>query len=116
MKPTRWLALLSFSLLVAAAAPKGSHPAPYAAPLPLPPIPPAQPPTDGPAPLPNREAAAPVPVPTDGLTITPRIVRAPNYTEFDQSQGYVAGSRRDEDTSDRRLIPSPGFNLKMPFK
>jgi hypothetical protein len=109
MKPGGWLALAVPFILAAAPAPGGS--------LPLPPIPPAHPPNEGPAPTPDRDAAAPLPPSSDGPTIAPRFLRVPSYQHnFDQSQGYVSGSRREEDPSDRRLLPAPGFNLRVPLK
>ena len=116
MRLGRWLGLVVLPILAGAASPNAPRPAPHTAPLPVPPIPPAQPPTDGPAPVPNRDAAAPTVPQSDDVKVTPRIVRAPSYTEFDQSQGYVSGSRRDEDINDRRLLPSPASNLQVPFK
>jgi hypothetical protein len=97
--------------LILAAAP--AHPGP----MPVPPIPPAHPPTDGPAPTPDQDAAAPSVPEFDGPRITPRILQAPSFhNSFDPSQGYVNGSRwKDDPLADRRL-PSPGFNLLIPFK
>jgi hypothetical protein len=90
----------------------------HARPRPVPPIPPAHLPTDGAAPTPNQDAAAP-PVPEfDGPKFTPTILRAPTFHNgFDPSQGYVNGSRWQDDPSEnRRMMPSPGFNLEIPFK
>jgi hypothetical protein len=96
-------------VLAAAVAPQG--------PLPVPPIPPIHPPTDGPAPIPDRNVAAPSAPLSDGPKITPQFVRVPTYpTNFDYSQGYVSGSRQQEEPADRRLMPSPGFNIELPFK
>jgi len=98
--------------LILAAAPLHSRP------LPVPPIPPANRPTDGPAPTPNPYAAAPFVPETDGPKFTPRLLRAPTFHNgFDPSQGYVSGSRwQDDPMEDRRLMPSPGFNFQIPFK
>jgi hypothetical protein len=87
-------------------------------PLPVPPIPPAHPPTDGRAPTPDQDAAAPSVPETDGLRITPRLLQAPtSRNSFDPSLGYVDGSRwQDDPLADRRLMPSPGFNVLIPFK
>lgn len=86
-------------------------------PLPLPPIPPAHPPTDGPAPTPDRDATPASAPRSEGPRIMPRLVRVPSYQkDFDRSEGYIGGSRQQEDPSDRRLMPSPGFNLEIPFK
>jgi hypothetical protein len=85
--------------------------------LPLPPIPPAQPPSDGPAPIPDRDAMAPSAPPSESPRIVPRLVRVPTYqNDFDRSEGYIGGSRLQQDPADRRLTPSPGFNFQIPFK
>jgi hypothetical protein len=85
--------------------------------LPIPPIPPDRSPTDGPAPIPDRDAAPPSTPPSEGTRIVPRLVRVPTYAnEFDQSEGYINGSRLQQHPSDRRIAPSPGFNLQIPFK
>jgi hypothetical protein len=98
--------------LILAAAPK------HVRPLPVPPIPPAHRPTDGPAPTPDRDAAAPSAPSSDGPKLTPRIVQVPTYQNtFDRSEGYITGSRATEDfAADRRLMPSPGFYFQVPFK
>ncbi len=97
--------------LVLAAAPV------HRGPLPLPPIPPAHPPTDGPAPTPNRDATPASAPPSEGPRIMPWLVRVPSYqNDFDRSEGFIGGSRLQEDPLDRRLTPSPGFNLQIPFK
>ncbi len=98
--------------LILAAAPLHSRP------LPVPPIPPAHPPTDGPAPIPNQNAAAPLVPESDGPKFTATILRAPTFhNSYDPSQGYAEGSRwQDDPAEDRRLTPSPGFNLQIPFK
>jgi hypothetical protein len=104
-----WLALVAPLVLAAAPAPRGS--------LPLPPIPPAHPPTDGPAPMPDRDASAPQAPAFEGPTITPRVVRIPTFNNLDPSQGYISGSRLQEDAeADRRLTLSPGLNLRLPFR
>jgi hypothetical protein len=85
--------------------------------LPIPPIPPDQQQVDGPAPTPDRDAAPPSAPPSEGARIVPRVVRVPTYAnDFDRSQGYLNGSRQQQEPSDRRVAPSPGFNLLIPFK
>jgi hypothetical protein len=97
--------------LILAAAP--THPGSF----PLPPIPPAQPPTDGPAPIPDRDATPPSAPALEGPRIMPRLVRVPTYqNDFDRSEGYINGSHLQLDPTDRRLTPSPGFSLQIPFK
>jgi hypothetical protein len=67
--------------------------------------------------VPDRDASAPAPPSSDDPSLTARFVRLPTYQDdFDQSQGYTTGSRRQEDASDRRLMPSPGIHLQVPFK
>jgi hypothetical protein len=110
MKQVRILVLVA-PLLVGAAP---AHPGP----LPVPPIPPAHLPTDGRAPTPDPDLAPPSVQESEGPRITPRILRAPSFhNSFDPSQGYVDGSRwQDDPVGDRRLLPSPGLNLLIPFK
>jgi hypothetical protein len=109
MKPGKWLAMMLPLVVAAAPVPKGH--------LPLPPIPPPHPPTDGPAPVPDRDVMPPLQPFSEGPTITPRFLRAPTYhRNFDQSQGYVSGSHASEDDADRRLLLSPGFDLRLPFR
>jgi hypothetical protein len=90
----------------------------HARPFPVPPIPPAHPPTDGPAPTPDQDAAAPPQPESDGPRFTPTILQVPTFhNSYDPSQGYVSGSRwQDDPLADRRLTPSPGFNLEIPLK
>jgi hypothetical protein len=102
--------VLLLPLLLAAA------PAPQR-PLPLPPIPPAFPPTDGPAPTPDLDAVLPSAPSSEGPRVSPQFVRVPTYpSSFDSDNGYVSGSRQQEDPSNRRLLPSPGFTLELPFE
>ncbi len=117
--------------LILAAAPV--HPGP----LPVPPIPPAYPPADGaapsqdqaaaapgalalvgPAPIPDENAAAPIALESDHPKITPHFIRAPSFhNSYDPSQGYITGSRwQDDPAEDRRPTPSPGINVVIPFK
>ena len=85
--------------------------------LPSPPIPPAHAPTDGPAPIPDRDAAAPLVPSSDGPRLVAEFIEVPTYHgTFDRSQGYTEGSRLREDQSNRRLTLSPGLTLQLPFK
>ena len=109
MKRGCFLLLTLTSVAAAAPPPHGS--------LPLPPIPPAHQPTDAPAPTPDRDAVAPATPPSDRPRLTPRFVQVPTWQRnFDPSQGYTSGSRLQEDPSDRRLMPSPGIELQVPFR
>jgi hypothetical protein len=104
------IGLAVLTVLLAAASP--SH-----KPLPLPPTPPPPLPTDGRAPTPDRDASAPVAALSDDPRLTAQFVQVPTYRDnFDQSQGYTNGSRLQEDSLDRRLMPSPSINLQVPFK
>jgi hypothetical protein len=87
-------------------------------PFPVPPIPPALPSGGEPAPTPDQNAAAPAAPVSDGVRITPRLLQAPTFhNSYDPSQGYLSGSRwQDDPAEDRRLTPSPGFNVVIPFK
>jgi hypothetical protein len=108
MKRLSWAMLILPLSLAAAPAHQGA--------LPIPPIPPDQLPTDGPAPTPDRDAAPPSTPPSEGTRIVPRLVRVPTYAnDFDRSEGYINGSRLQQD-SDRRIAPSPGFDLQIPIK
>jgi len=106
------LILLALALsLTLAAAPV------HESPLPIPPIPPDERPTDGPAPIPDRDAALPSEPAPETTRIVPRLVRVPTYaTDFDRSEGYISGSHHQLDPSDRRATPSPGFDLQIPFR
>jgi hypothetical protein len=103
------LALALSRILVAATTPRRSFP------LPL--LPTAQSPTDSPVAALDCETAAPSAPQSDDLQITPGLVRVPIYpTNFDYSQDYVSGSRKQGEPVDHRLMPSPGFNLEAPFR
>jgi hypothetical protein len=104
----RILPLLALLFLAAAS--------PRSRPLPIPPIPPS-PPNDAPAPVPDRDASAPQEAQTTGPKIVPRLLQVPSYqNQFDASAGYVTGSRVQEDQTDRRFAPSPGFRLVIPLR
>jgi len=103
-------AALPLMLLVMAAAPDPPRP------LPIPPIPPFQPNVE-PAPVPDRDAQAPPQPQQPGPKIVPRLLRVPTFhSDFDPSMGFVSGSHVTEDQADRRLTPSPGFVLQIPFR
>jgi len=82
------------------------------APLPVPPIPPAHPPTDQPAPVPNPNASAPPVKTSQGPRVTIQDFRA---QAFDQSHGYAPGSRF-ETSEDRRNIQTPGLKVWLPLQ
>lgn len=104
-----WHHLLVLSTVLAAA------PVPNP-PLPVPPTPPPRSSADEPAPVPNRDAVPPLPPDRSGPTLRPTLLRLPTYqNQFDPSQGYISGSRLEEDQSDRKFTPSPGFSLEIPL-
>jgi hypothetical protein len=80
--------------------------------LPLPPIPPAHPPTDQSAPIPDREAQGP---PEDGAQ-GPRVgVRDFRVRRYNQGLGYVPGSQY-ETNEDKRPIQTPGLAVQVPLR
>jgi len=97
------LACPGLAFVVMAAAP---------APLPLPPIPPAQPPSEQLAPTPDRGAQAPWVPPTDGVRVRPQDFRAQLLT---QGLGYVPGSQF-QSSEDRRPIQTPGLSVQVPLQ
>lgn len=107
MKRTGWLVL--GLLLTAAAGPVRREPPPR---LPVPPIPPAHPPTDLTAPMPNANAYAP---PAASLlpNVTLQDFRA--NQSGDKSLGYAPGSQF-ETSEDKRPIQTPGLTWKVPLQ
>jgi hypothetical protein len=99
----RWLALVLVMTATAAA------PAPN---LPVPPIPPANPPRYLAAPVPNVDARAPSPVSQEGAQLSPYLFR---YNNYDPSVGYTPGSRV-QTSDDRKILPVPGFTLRVPIQ
>jgi hypothetical protein len=96
-------------LLTAAAGPVRHQPAPS---LPVPPIPPAYPPADQTAPMPNSNVSAP---PAASLlpNVTLQDFRA--NQSGDKSLGYVPGSQF-ESSEDKRPIQTPGLTWKVPLQ
>ena len=83
-----------------------------AADLPLPPIPPANPPSGEIAPVPNLDARAPVAPASDKTTVGVKLFRAGTY---DTSLGFAPGSRY-QSTEDRKMIQTPGFTINVPLR
>lgn len=101
-----WLLLALFA--VTAAGQKQSLPLP----LPLPPVPPAHPPADRGAPVPDLYISAP----PEGPSPLPNIVvRDFRMNDYNQSLGYVPGSKF-ETSEDKRSIQTPGFSLRVPLQ
>ena len=81
-----------------------------AAPLPVPPIPPAHPPFNEAAPVPDRDASGPS---AEGARTRAKL-EFYRMNRVDSSQGFVPGSRYwGED--DRRFLPSPGVSVRVPL-
>lgn len=99
------LGLVLLALLVTTAAgPKRS--------LPVPPIPPDQPPVDQSAPTPDRDLFAPVIATSQGTRVTVRDYRV---RPFKSGSGYTPGSQF-ESSEDRRPIQTPGFMVHVPLQ
>jgi hypothetical protein len=96
-----WAAL---ALLVTTAA----SPAPS---LPVPPIPPDNPPLDQTAPVPNPDIRAPLDTSQSGVRVNVQDFRVNRY---DQSPGYTPGSQF-ETSEDKRPIQTPGLTLQVPL-
>jgi hypothetical protein len=80
--------------------------------LPVPPIPPANPPAVDTAPVPNADAHAPVAASSEEPSIDVRLYRVRRY---DPSLGFAPGSRY-QSTEDRKPIQTPGFSISVPLK
>ena len=80
--------------------------------LPVPPVPPANPPADEAAPVPNADAHPPAVRLTEGLSVNVRLYRAKSY---DPSLGFAPGSRY-QSTEDRKPIQTPGLSVSVPLK
>lgn len=102
---------LQLALLSGIVAGAASPPPPHAA-LPVPPIPPAHPPVDQAAPLPDGDLRGPPLDSVQGARIGLTQFRKQNY---DPSSGYAPGSRY-QDSEDRRVIQTPGLTLKVPIQ
>jgi hypothetical protein len=79
--------------------------------LPIPPIPPADPPTDQSAPLPDRDARAP----SDGTSPGARVsLQDFRVQRFYQGLGYAPGSHY-ETSEEKRPIQTPGLTVQVPL-
>ncbi len=114
---TRWLLPVLLLPLLAAGPPPRSFslkvPDGGGMALPAPAKPPPVPPTlYRPAPLPNRDLAAPAEARNDGsTTVSPSLF---NRRDTYRGEGFSKGSSADAE-QDRRVTPGAGFKLKMPF-
>lgn len=80
--------------------------------LPVPPVPPARPPADEAAPVPNTDAHPPIVRSSEGPSVDLRLYRAKQY---DPSKGFAPGSRY-QSTEDRKPIQTPGISVSVPFR
>jgi hypothetical protein len=81
-------------------------------PLPLPPVPPAHPPVDRGAPVPDLYISAPREGPQPLSNITVRDFRV---DEYNHSLGYTPGSQV-QTSEDKRSIQTPGFSFRVPLQ
>jgi hypothetical protein len=80
--------------------------------LPVPPIPPAHPPRDQSAPMPNLDARAPAMVADQGTQVGFRNFR---YRRYDPSLGYTPGSQF-QTSEEKRVIQTPGLMMRVPLQ
>ncbi len=83
-----------------------------AATLPVPPTPPENQQLAEAAPVPDRDAQAPVAAVSNEPSVDVRLYRAKTY---DSSAGFVPGSRY-QSAEDRKPIQTPGFAILVPLK
>jgi hypothetical protein len=81
--------------------------------LPEPPIPPAHPPTDQSAPMPDRDALGPPDAAVQGARVGVRDFRIHRFTN--QGLGYAPGSQF-ESNEERRPIQTPGLAVQVPLR
>jgi hypothetical protein len=79
--------------------------------LPVPPSPPAHPPSGEIAPVPDFDAHAPIAPISDQPTVDVRLYRARTY---DPSLGFAPGSRY-QTSEDRKPIQTPGLSISVPL-
>lgn len=79
--------------------------------LPVPPIPPANPPPADLAPVPNRNILPPIAEP-GGVRVRPEVFSA---TRPDASAGFMPGSRY-QPSDERRPLQTPGLRLTVPLQ
>lgn len=80
--------------------------------LPVPPIPPAHPPTDQAAPVPDIDAQAPLSSDSQGVKWTLNDFRVQRYSS---SLGYARGSQF-QTSEEKRPIQTPGVTLRVPLQ
>jgi hypothetical protein len=111
----RRLAVLGFAVLIVAIPPAiGATVPPAEENLPVPPIPPDQPPNDVPAPVPNVNLAAPQAPSDDSVALRPTLnEHAPTLPGGDPVPGTLYRSELEQK---RQFIPNPGVQLVVPFQ
>jgi hypothetical protein len=80
--------------------------------LPVPPIPPAHPPTDQSAPMPDRDVQGPPEAAVQGARVGVRDFRV---RRFNQGLGYSPGSQF-ESSEEKRPIQTPGLAVQVPLR
>jgi hypothetical protein len=80
--------------------------------LPVPPIPPEDQQLAEAAPVPDRDAQAPVAPTSNDPSVDVRLYRTKNY---DSSAGFVPGSRY-QSAEDRKPIQTPGIAILVPLQ
>lgn len=80
--------------------------------LPVPPIPPKDPPRGTSAPVPDVTSVAPVSAPAGVPSVTLKLYRA---NMFNTNLGFAPGSRF-QDSEERKPIQTPGLVVSVPFK
>ena len=98
-------------LILAVAATVGVAVSAAGATLPVPPIPPDNPPRDELAPVPNADARMPLDPSSAQVRVRPQLFPA---TRPDASQGFTPGSRFQA-TDERKPLQSPGVRLTVPI-
>jgi hypothetical protein len=81
--------------------------------LPVPPIPPANPPTARTAPMPNRDAVGPLTPAENGPKVQLKDFRAGPFQQ--SGLAYSRGSQFQSD-EDKRPIQTPGLTVRVPLQ
>jgi hypothetical protein len=81
--------------------------------LPVPPIPPANPPTARTAPMPNRDAVGPLTPSENGPQVQLKDFRAHPFQQ--SGLGYSRGSQF-QSGEDKRPIQTPGLTVRIPLQ
>jgi hypothetical protein len=80
--------------------------------LPVPPMPPDNPPADDTAPVPNVDARAPMVPLSERPSVDVKLYRS---SPPDPSLGFAPGSRY-QSTEDRKPIQTPGLSVSVPLR